>query len=166
MLSMEDNWAISTLLAQYCHFIDNGEASRSADEVFAAGAQVDYGEVPIVGREAIRVFFSSWDGLKNVTAHFIGNVVIDGERPHASSRCYYQSWRWHPETEVFGPLREADMVGIGVYDDTLALTDAGWRITRRRLSLLGPGPIGIGRPPKEFVAMFQRRIERTGGSAT
>jgi hypothetical protein len=57
------------------------------------------------------------------------------------------------------------MVGIGRYDDELVWTEAGWRIVRRRLQLLGPGAIGLGAPPPALVEMFARRAARSGGAA-
>jgi hypothetical protein len=165
MISADDRFAIADTLARYCFLLDTGHAERLAEEVFAADAELDYSSGLVVGRSAIDRFFAPYAGQVHTTAHFVSNVVVSEIGGETASTCYYQSWRWNPETSVFGPLRPADMVGIGAYDDRWTKTDAGWRIRRRSLRALGPGPIGVGRPAGDLAEMFAERARRAAAGA-
>jgi len=161
MHSADDQLAIAAVLARYCHLIDTGQADRLADDVFAQDGRIDYSLEPRIGAEAIRDFFTSAGGnRKFITAHFVSTLAIEGEGDTATSTCYYQAWRWAPETEVFGPLRPADTVSIGAYDDTWTRTPKGWRISHRQLRMLGAGPVGMGRPPHDLAVMFAERARK------
>jgi hypothetical protein len=161
MHSAEDQLAIAAVLARYCHLIDTGQADRLADEVFAQDARIDYSLEPRIGAKAISDFFVSATGnRKYTTAHFVSTYAIEGDGDTATSTCYYQAWRWAPETAIFGPLRPADSVSIGAYDDAWTRTPKGWRISRRTLRMLGAGPVGMGRAPHELAVMFEERARK------
>jgi hypothetical protein len=164
MISADDRFAIADTLARYCFLLDRGHAEQLSEEVFSADAQLDYSSGLVVGQQAVASFFAPYAGQFHTTAHFVSNVVVSEIAGEPASTCYYQSWRWNPETAVFGPLRPADMVGIGAYDDRWTKTAAGWRIRRRSLRALGPGPIGVGRPPGDMLEMFAERARRAGAA--
>jgi hypothetical protein len=163
-LSAEDQLAISSVLARYCHLNDGGDPGRVASDVFAPDATLDYGLELTVGSEAIRRFFTAGGDRKHTTAHFVTTIAIEGDGDRATSTCHYQAWRWAPETAVFGALRPAETVSMGAYDDTWVRLEAGWRIQTRSLRILGPGPIGAGHPPASLAAMWTERARRATAS--
>jgi len=147
------------VLARYCHLIDVGQPERLALEVFAPDARLDYALEPTIGSEAIGRFFAS-SNRRHVTAHFVSTLAVEGDGDCATSTCYYQAWRWAPETAAFGALRAADTVSIGAYDDAWIRLEAGWRIQQRTLRILGPGPLGMGRAPDALLPMWAERARR------
>jgi len=157
-LTAEDRASMMDVLSRYCHLIDEGEPARLADDVFASDAELDYGAAPVVGADAIRAFFSrsSSDG----SAHFVSTFAVRSEAEEVRTTCYYQGWVWSKDTAVFGPLRPVDLVTVGAYDDAWTKTPQGWRIRHRRLRPLGPGPVGLGRPPQQLADMLAERARR------
>jgi len=160
MLTAEDELAIAKVLGRYCHLIDAGRAEGLASQVFAPDARLEYGQDPTIGSEAITRFFTAGGNKKFVTAHFVSTFQIEEEGGQVRSSCYYQAWRWAPETACFGPLRAADSVSIGAYDDVWVKLDAGWRIVHRTLRILGAGPIGMGRASEALAPMWAERARK------
>lgn len=74
------------------------------------------------------------------------DVAIDGDRAHAYSRVTAYHWMFGGE-----PVRPADFVLLGSYDDVLQRTDAGWRIARRVVGALGQAGLSAGALPEVFA---------------
>ncbi len=155
----EDRIEIEDLLVRYARLVDDGRRDEIAGAVFAEDAVVDYGTGEVTGRDAIRGFFTAGAPLDG-SAHYVSNFAITIDGDTARSSCYYQSWHWFTDTASFGVLRPVDFVGIGRYDDELRRTSDGWRIVRRNLRTLGPGSVGVGRPPAAWEPMFEARARR------
>jgi hypothetical protein len=149
----DDERAITNLIAHSHYLVDNGGWSRLAGEVFAA--EVD-GVVPVAdfgfavwrGTDEIRAGFDEAMARFEACMHAVSNLhlVVDGDR--ADARYYVQGWHW-----VKGAARsstEADFLVLGLMNDDFVRQAAGWRLARRHLSRVGPGP-AVGRLP-QFLA--------------
>lgn len=123
-ITVEDRLDIAELLALHGHLCDDGELDRF-DEVFAADVVYDlseFGRPDLVGPEALAAAGRAL-GDGNPVGHHVTNIVL---------------------TEAAGGTVHARSKGIGVmadgscgsviYDDTVVRGEAGWRISRRRVT--------------------------------
>ena len=119
----EDRVAITELIALHGHLVDGGELDRLG-EVFTEDVFYDvsdFGAPPIEGVAAMREAAYAL-GEANPVGHHVTNIVlteIGGDRVGAVSK--------------FIGVRADGGCGSGTYEDTVLRTDAGWRISRRRI---------------------------------
>ena len=128
---LKDKKAIAELQTRYSYAIDSG-AYDELDSVFLADAVADYGRAGLVeGVAAIKD--TCRHALEPLTAaqHLNTNheARIDGDT--ATARCYLHVHQ-HRDNTPGGDHLEMG----GRYDDELVRTKEGWRIKRRKLTIL------------------------------
>jgi hypothetical protein len=137
-------------LHTYCRLLDERDLDELMRRVYHPQAVDDRrrGE-PLRGHEQIKGYFARAFEQVAATAHILSNVDVTftaSDAATAYSRVTAYHW-------MFGgdPVRPADFVLLGSYDDELALTPNGWRITRRRVGALGPAGLSQGQLPAVFA---------------
>lgn len=140
-LAAHDRIAITDLIANHGHLVDGGQLDRLG-ELFTPDVVydvTDFGGTALDGLDAIRQAAFAL-GAGNPVAHHVTNIVL---------------------TQISDTRVRAVSKGLGVnadgtcgsvtYDDTVVMTDNGWRINHRkvharRVPLNGATP-STGRPP-------------------
>jgi hypothetical protein len=122
-----DEKAIIDLAIAYTWALD----SKQVDElrsIFAADATADLNGVECDGLDAIMTRIGRPISRLDATQHLVGNheVRVDGDT--ATHRCHLQSQHVKRGT----PGGDNYLIG-GVYEDRLARTPDGWRITHRTM---------------------------------
>jgi 3-phenylpropionate/cinnamic acid dioxygenase small subunit len=129
-IGAEDERAIRQLLLRYATGIDTRDW-RLFRSCFAQDCEADYGS------------FGHWRGLREIveymeaahrhmgpTLHRITNIVIENRND-----------QWHARSYVDAILPEAMQGGLthraaGFYDDCLVRTSDGWKISRRKFTMV------------------------------
>jgi hypothetical protein len=123
-ISFEDRLAIHELIAMHGHIVDYRELDR-LHEVFTDDIEYDLtpmGGQSLHGVDAIReAALKLGDG--NPIGHHVTNTVIDSAGDQVTAR-----------SKAIG-IRKDGSAGSLVYDDILLLTEAGWRISKRTITL-------------------------------
>lgn len=150
---------VSATLHAYCRHLDAFDLDALLDEVYAPDAVDDRqrgvplrGHLGVLrGHGAIREYFARAFESVEALAHLLTNVDVrlDGSRATASSRVL--AFHWLRSASGQGPTRPADFVMMGTYDDELGWTPGGWRIARRRVSMLGLSGLALGAFPAELA---------------
>jgi hypothetical protein len=146
-------------LYAYCRMLDERNLDGLMRQVYLLDAVDDRkrGE-PLTGHEQIRAYFERAFEQVDATAHLLSNieVTIDGDRAdRASAYSRVTAYHWMAGGD---PVRPADFVLLGSYDDELLRTPDGWRISRRVVGALGPAGLAAGELPAVFAGF--------GGTAT
>jgi SnoaL-like protein len=128
-----DRQDIVDLLHHMCYLIDSFQIDRLAEEIYAPDGSDDHGGGPVVGRDAIREWYT--DSTRNVAsiAHNIANIVVDVEGDTAKVRSNVISWTWTMSNNDLGPTRPVDYALSVTYHDRLTRYSEGWRINERVL---------------------------------
>lgn len=167
MTSADTERDIWTLWARYCRLLDSGHADQVATEIFAEDAvleqAMDDGATPpqmIEGRAALHVMYTESFQRWQWTAHVMsatGDVTVDGDQ--AEGWVYISAWHWLRGDGRRDPARAADWMCVGLVEDQLQRTAAGWRVARRRLSPVG-GVATVGAIPDFMadLAQFQASV--------
>ena len=136
-------------LYAYCRMLDERNLGELMRRVYLPDAVDDRkrGE-PLAGHKQIRRYFER--ALEHVaaTAHLLSNVEVTIDGDHATSYSRVTAYHW---MHGGNPVRPADFVLLGSYDDELLLTPAGWRISRRVVGALGPSGLIAGELPAVFA---------------
>ena len=126
-----DEREIHQVVTRYCRALDTKDWAL-LDDVFVPDATSDLASGrTLVGIDAIR------DRIRNAlhelddSQHLVGNheIAVDGDT--ATHRCYLQAQ--HVRTAAAGG---PNYIVAGRYEDQLARTDMGWRITHRSLTVM------------------------------
>jgi hypothetical protein len=128
---LADKQAIRDLQSAYSYAIDSG-AYDKLDNIFTADAVGDYGRAGLVhGVAAIKD--TCRNALDPLTAaqHINTNHQAEITGDTASASCYLVVHQYRDNTPGGDHLEMG-----GRYDDELVRTENGWRITRRKLTLL------------------------------
>jgi 3-phenylpropionate/cinnamic acid dioxygenase small subunit len=142
----DDRHEIEQLLYTYAWMVDQ-RRWELMDTVFAAEANLDY--TSSGGRRGPYRPTLEWldEALRPwpLNLHHITNVRIEVDGPAATSRCYF--------TAPMGRLRadgtQEVITNAGYYLDSLARTQAGWRIRERvchQIIMIGQLPAGYAIP--------------------
>ena len=126
-----DKQAIKDLQTYYSRSIDTG-AYDNLDNVFTPDVVSDYGNAGSgVGLEPIKEMTAVALDPLNVAQHLNGNhwAEIDGDT--ATAGCYFRVHMYRADT----PGGDHYQMG-GTYDDELIRTGDGWRVSRRKISVL------------------------------
>lgn len=147
---------IQQLLARYCQLCDARDGTAWVREVFTEDGTDDhnlFGQV-FHGWADIEAMFARSSQNLEATAHFITNceVEVDGDR--ASARTAVQCWTWLRASAGSGAVRAADFVFVGVYNDEIVRTPAGWRIHSRKMTPLGPAALGLGEGDETYFGGY------------
>jgi hypothetical protein len=123
-ISLEDRLAIHELVSLHGHVVDDGEFARLG-EVFTVDVVYDLspmgGDV-LEGLDAIeQASLRLGDG--NPVGHHVTNVIVSDSDDRVTAR-----------SKAIG-IRKDGSAGSLVYDDILERTEAGWRISRRSITL-------------------------------
>jgi hypothetical protein len=125
VLSYEDRTEIDDLFFRYSYYIDNraGEAFAST---FTADGKLEFPGVVVKGRDQL-VSFGSRPAVDKIRFHFVGSILLVPIAPdHVRAR-----------SMVIIGMREVDgqapatFDGVGVYEDDIVKTPAGWRFAAR-----------------------------------
>jgi 3-phenylpropionate/cinnamic acid dioxygenase small subunit len=123
-ISIEDRLAIYELISLHGHIVDDGEFDRLC-ELFTDDVVYDLtpmGGQTLQGTAAIKdASLKLGDG--NPIAHHVTNIVVNDTGDPVTAR-----------SKAIG-IRKDGSAGSLVYDDVLVRTDAGWRISNRRITL-------------------------------
>ena len=120
---------VTEVLIRYATAIDRRDWALFRT-CFTEDCHADYGDIGVWdGVEAITEFMQSAHIAMGHTLHRISNEVVTRSGSSVSARCY-----------VDAVLLDADDRGgvntLGFYDDELVHTDRGWKIARRRFTLV------------------------------
>lgn len=145
----DDVLAISNLIADSHYLVDSGGWSRLADDVFAAESgevvpEADFGFAVWRGTAAIREGFDAAMARFEACMHAVSNLHIDVDGDRADARYYVQGWHW--VRDATRATNEADFLVLGVMHDQFVRQSPGWRVSRRRLTRVGPD-VAFGRLP-------------------
>jgi hypothetical protein len=143
-------------LHAYCRLLDERDLDELMRRVYLPGATDDRRRgAPLHGHQEIRAYFAAAFEHVAATAHLLSNIDVDldpdGRRATAYSRVSAYHWLAGGD-----PVRAADFVLLGSYDDTLVRTDAGWRIAQRVVGALGPAGLSQGALPDVFAGFGGR----------
>jgi hypothetical protein len=123
-ISLEDRLAIHELISLHGHIVDDGELARLR-EVFTVDVVYDLtpmGGSVLEGLDAIEeASLRLGDG--NPVGHHVTNVIVNDSDDRVTAR-----------SKAIG-IRKDGSAGSLVYDDILERTEAGWRISRRSVTL-------------------------------
>lgn len=137
-LSVDDRMSLSDLVHRYAANVDDRQFDSVA-ELFTDAAELVVPEPPAAlepvhshtGREAIAAAVASVAAVARTEHAIIGEVYDEGARPGAARgrvACVAHHWSRRSDEVV-------DVVWHLRYDDDYRLTDAGWRIGRRALTI-------------------------------
>jgi len=123
---MTDRDEIVALTIRYATAIDS-EQYEMLSTVFTADADLDYGEVGHwTGAAEVTEFMDlAHRGAAN-TLHRMSNQIVDVNGDAATARTYVDAL-------ILGP-DGSGVNAIGYYDDELARTGDGWRISKRKFT--------------------------------
>ena len=147
--SCETRAAISDVLTTYCTLMDRREFEAMAEQVFTRDVVESHGEgfPDARGRAGVAIQFARMMAPFEGFMHTISNIRFEpGPDDAVRTWTYFLAFHWFIETGP-DPLRPADMITTGVYEDVFVLTAEGWRINSRKRRNVGPSPLGIGRLP-------------------
>ena len=137
-LSANDRASLSDLVHRYAAGVDDRQFDSVA-ELFTANAELTVPEPPTTlepihahqGQQAIAAAVAAVAAVVRTEHAIVGEVYDEIDR-HGSARgriaCIAHHWNQRPDEIV-------DVVWHLRYDDEYELTDAGWRINRRALTI-------------------------------
>jgi uncharacterized protein (TIGR02246 family) len=129
MTEREDRQDISDLLVRYATGIDRRDWPLFRT-VFTDDCELDYGEIGAwKGVDAVAEFMEQVHALAGHTMHRLTNIAITVDGNQASARTYLDGL-------IMAPDNKSAANPIGFYDDEIVRTADGWRIARRRLTLV------------------------------
>jgi SnoaL-like domain len=137
-LSVDDRAALSDLVHRYAAGVDDRQFDSVA-ALFTTTAELSVPEPPAAlkpvhshrGREAIAAAVAAVAAVARTEHAIIGEVYDGTERPGtARGRIACVAHHWSPRGDEL-----IDVVWHLRYDDAYELTDAGWRIGRRALTI-------------------------------
>jgi len=131
-LSAQDERSISAVLIAYASAIDSRDWALFRN-CFTADCQADYGE------------FGSWQNIADLTdymreaharlgptLHRISNIVVESCNDEIVARSYV-------DAILMDRIQGVTHRATGYYDDCLIRTSAGWRISRRKFTMVKAG---------------------------
>jgi hypothetical protein len=137
-LAVNDRASLSDLVHRYAAGVDDREFDTVA-ELFTTGGELTVPEPPATlepmhshqGRQAIAAAVAAVGAVARTEHAIIGEVYDEAARPGSARgriACIAHHWNQRPDEVV-------DVVWHLRYDDEYELTDAGWRIGRRALTI-------------------------------
>jgi len=117
------------LLVRYATSIDRRDWPLFRT-VFTDDCELDYGEIGAwKGVDAVTEFMEKVHALAGHTMHRLSNIAITVDGDQALARTYLDGL-------MMAPDNKSAANPIGFYDDEIVRTADGWRIARRRLTLV------------------------------
>lgn len=153
-----DRAALSDLVHRYAALIDDRQFD-SVPTLFTDTAELIVADPPSVleavhahrGRNAIAAAVAAVARVARTEHAIVGEVYDEGRRPaSALGRITGIAHHWSQRPGDSGGTEIVDVVWHLRYDDEYELTDAGWRISRRALSVnaIETGAVRRLRPPE------------------
>jgi uncharacterized protein (TIGR02246 family) len=135
MTEREDRQDISDLLVRYATGIDRRDWPLFRT-VFTDDCELDYGEIGAwKGLDAVADFMEQTHALLGHTMHRMSNMVITVDGDRAAARTYIDGL-------MMAPDNSSGVNAVGFYDDEIVRTDEGWRIARRRITIVRLTTVG------------------------
>jgi 3-phenylpropionate/cinnamic acid dioxygenase small subunit len=125
---------VADVLVRYATAIDQKDWTQFRT-CFTDDCEADYGAIGVWRSvDEITEWMAQVHDACGHTMHRISNVAVSpGDGDGVVARCYVDAL-------VLGPDNGAGVRAAGWYDDELVRTDDGWRITRRRFTLVRQEP--------------------------
>jgi 3-phenylpropionate/cinnamic acid dioxygenase small subunit len=125
----EDRQDISDLLVRYATGIDRRDWALFRT-VFTDDCELDYGEIGVWnGVDVVTEFMEQTHALLGHTMHRLNNMAITVDGNQAVARTYLDGL-------MMAPDNKSGVNAIGFYDDEIVRTADGWRIARRRTTIV------------------------------
>ncbi|MGE2837009.1 nuclear transport factor 2 family protein [Mycobacterium sp. SMC-4] len=125
----EDRQDIADVLTRYATGIDRRDWPLFRT-VFTQDCELDYGDIGTWhGVDAVVDFMTAAHEMAGHTLHRITNTAIEVDGDTATSRAYVDGL-------ILSPDNTSGVNATGFYDDDLVRTDTGWRIRRRRFTVV------------------------------
>ncbi|MDZ7676381.1 MAG: nuclear transport factor 2 family protein [Acidimicrobiales bacterium] len=127
---------IAEVLLRYATGIDQRDWELF-ETCFTGNCHCDYGDVGVWERvEAITAFMVDAHAGVGHTLHRITNIAINvDDEVAATARCYV-------DAVIMARDGGSGVNAMGYYDDELVHTPVGWRIARRRYTMVHVGAVG------------------------
>ncbi|MGB8386354.1 nuclear transport factor 2 family protein [Mycobacterium sp.] len=127
--------SISDLLVRYATGIDRRDWPLFRT-VFTDDCELDYGEIGAWnGVDAVTEFMEQVHAMAGHTLHRLSNQAITVDGDTAVARTYVDAL-------IMAADNQSGVNGIGFYDDEMVRTADGWRIARRRFTVVRVSPVG------------------------
>jgi 3-phenylpropionate/cinnamic acid dioxygenase small subunit len=125
----EDRQDISDLLVRYATGIDRRDWALFRT-VFTDDCELDYGEIGAwSGVDAVTDFMEQTHALLGHTMHRLSNMAITVDGNQGVARTYLDGL-------MMAPDNKSGVNAVGFYDDEVVRTADGWRIARRRTTIV------------------------------
>jgi 3-phenylpropionate/cinnamic acid dioxygenase small subunit len=120
---------VTDVLVRYATGIDRRDWERFRS-CFTDDCEADYGDIGVWhGADEITAFMQESHAQCGHTLHRITNEAVTPIADGVSARCYV-------DAIVLGADNTSGAHAIGYYDDELVDTDEGWKIARRRFTMV------------------------------
>jgi hypothetical protein len=132
LLAIRDRLAINDLLHAYCRHVDLLEV-RELGQLFTDDCIVDYGPGlggPHRGRDVLETALARGLRRFSATSHHLSNIEVDLDGDRAAAISYVLAWHRMANSSP-------DAVLYGQYHDHCVRAGSGWRISERRLLVVG-----------------------------
>jgi len=130
--------AIAEVLVRYATGIDLRDWTLFGS-CFTADCDVDYGDIGVWhGADAITTYMDQTHAACGYTLHRITNEAINPDGDGVAARSYV-------DAIIMDAENQSGIRAVGFYDDELVATAEGWKIARRRFTLVLVESVG-GRP--------------------
>jgi 3-phenylpropionate/cinnamic acid dioxygenase small subunit len=135
MTEREDRQDIFDLLVRYATGIDRRDWPLFRT-VFTEDCELDYGEIGVwKGVDAVTEYMEQVHSMAGHTMHRLSNQAITVHGDQATARTYIDGL-------IMMPDNKSGVNPVGFYDDEIVRTSDGWRIARRRCTLVRLTTIG------------------------
>lgn len=135
MTALEDRLDIADVLVRYATGIDRRDWPLFRT-VFTDDCVLDYGEIGSwAGVDAVSDFMEQTHAMAGHTLHRMSNQAIAVDGGTASARSYVDAL-------IMSADNTSGVNAVGFYEDDLTRTAAGWRIARRRFTVVRVVPVG------------------------
>ena len=135
MTDREDRQDIADVLLRYATGIDRRDWPLFRT-VFTDDCALDYGEIGTWnGVDAVTTFMDEAHAKAGHTMHRLTNQVISVDGDRAEARTYVDGL-------IMAADNDSGVNAVGFYDDGLVRSADGWRIARRRFTLVRVSPVG------------------------
>ncbi len=102
---------------------------------FTEDCEADYGDIGVWhGVEAITAWMEETHAACGTTRHHISNITVAPHGEDVTAHC-------DVDAVVMGPDNASGTRATGSYDDVLVRRSDGWRIARRRFTLVSVRPV-------------------------
>ncbi|MDN5913557.1 MAG: nuclear transport factor 2 family protein [Pseudonocardia sp.] len=138
----QDRQEIADLLLRYTGALDRSEWD-AVRTVFTDEPDIDFGPMGSwKGADAVGGFIDTFSGLLEQTGTKPGHILHRTSNQTITLAGDDAEVRTYLDALLLTGFNEAGLQAIGYYDDHLVRTAAGWRVDRRRFTIVRMGPIG------------------------